>query len=186
MNSRKAVFLDLQGTLGGDGLGDILSFAFFPFAIPAIKLLNELGLLAIIITNQSHIAKGYFTYDDFEKRIDKLKQELAEHKARIDAIYCCPHGNNDKCSCRKPLPGMILQAQMDFNLGLPECYVIGDAGAWDMAMAKSVECKAILVKTGLGKSSLAEYRDTWSDIEPDYIAEDVLDAVKWIMNRKVS
>ena len=181
MNSRKAVFLDLQGTLGGEGLGDILSFSFYPFAFPAIKLLNEADLLVIVITNQSRISQGVFTYDDFERRIDTLKQELAAHGAMLDAVYCCPHTNEDNCSCRKPLPGMLLQAQKDFDLDLSECYLVGDVGAWDMVLARSAGCRAILVRTGLGEGSLGSYRDRWADIEPDFVAQDVLDAAKWIV-----
>jgi histidinol-phosphate phosphatase family protein len=175
MRSRKAVFLDLQGTLGGDGFGDILGFAFFPFAVPAIKLLNEADLLTIAITNQTHISQGHFTYDEFERRIDDLKQELAEHGAKLDGVYCCPH------SCRKPAPGMVLQAQRDFDLDLSGCYLVGDRGDADMVLARSVGCKAILVRTGLGEGSLGQYRDSWADIEPDFVAQDVLDAARWIV-----
>ncbi|MEK7400529.1 MAG: HAD family hydrolase [Candidatus Poribacteria bacterium] len=178
--SRKAVFLDLQGTLGGEGFGDILDFAFFPFTISAIKLLNETDFLSIIVTNQSHIAKGHFTINDFDKFIDKLKQELADHGAKIDGVYCCPHGNNDDCSCRKPSPGLIFKAQEDFNLDLSKCYVIGDAGYSDMLLAKNVGCPAILVLTGLGKGSLGEYRYLWADFDPDFVADDVFEAVMWI------
>ena len=182
MSTRKAVFLDLQGTLGGDGLGDILDFTFFPFSIPAIRLLNAANLPVIVVTNQSHISKGRFTYQDFEKRIDVLKQELAQHKARLDGVYCCPHRKQDNCSCKKPLPGMLLQAQKDFDLNLSNCYVVGDTGAWDMAMAWSVGCKAILVRTGSGESSLEQHRHLWIDAEPNYIAQDVLDAARWIID----
>jgi len=178
---KKAVFLDLEGTLGGDGFGDILSFSFYPSAIPAIKMLNEAELLAIVVTNQSHISRGDFTYQDFESRMDDLKRELAEHRAKLDAFYCCPHTHEDKCLCRKPLPGMIIQAQKDFDIELSESYMVGDTGAWDMVLARSVGCKAILVRTGLGEGSLGDYRHEWADIEPDFVAEDVLEAVRWIV-----
>jgi D-glycero-D-manno-heptose 1,7-bisphosphate phosphatase len=181
MGVRKAVFLDLQGTLGGDGLGDILGFAFFPFAASAVKLLNEADLLTIVVTNQTHISEGCFTYDEFGERIDDLKKELAEYGAKLDGVYCCPHRPSDKCSCRKPLPGMILQAQKDFNLDLPGCYLVGDSGSADMMLARSVGCKAVLVRTGLGEGSLGRYRGLWADIEPDFAAQDVLDAARWIV-----
>lgn len=178
---RKAVFLDLQGTLGGDGFGDVLDFAFFSFAISAIKLLNDADLLTIVITNQTHISRGYFTHDEFEDRIDCLKRELAEYGAKLDGVYCCPHVPDDKCSCRKPLPGMVFQARRDFNLDLSRCYFVGDRGDTDMILARSAGCKAIMVHTGLGEGSLGQYRDTWADIEPDCIAQDVLDAARWIL-----
>jgi len=182
MSNRKAVFLDLQGTLGGDGFGDILGFAFFPFSACAIKLLNDVGLLSIVITNQTHISRGDFTYGEFEARMYELQQELAQSGAKLDSFYCCPHVPKDKCLCRKPQPGMLLQAQKDFDLDLSQCYLIGDRGDADIALARIVGCKAILVRTGLGCSSLGQYRDTWADIEPDYIAQDVLDGTRWIID----
>ncbi len=181
MSSRRAVFLDLQGTLGGEGMGDILDFSFYPFSISAIKLLNEANLMVIVVTNQSHISKGYFTYDHFDRRVDELKQELAEHGAELDAVYCCPHTSEDNCTCRKPLPGMLLQAQRELGLDLTECYLVGDTGAWDMMLARSVGSKAILVRTGLGEGSLGEYRHLWAEIEPDFVAENLLEAAGWIV-----
>ena len=181
MYERAAVFLDLQGTLGGEGLGDIKDFTFFPSAIPAIKLLNDANLLAIVVTNQSHIAKGFFTFEYFSERMEVLKNELYEGGARLDAVYCCPHETQDNCSCEKPKPGMLLEAQKDFNLKLRSCYIVGDAG-WDMGLIKTTGCNGVLVRTGLGESSLGEYRHTWENIEPDYIADDILDAVRWIID----
>ncbi len=181
MSKQKAAFLDLQGTLGGKGLGDIIDFSFSPFSPLAIKLLNEANLLVIVLTNQSHIAKGYFTYEHFEKRIEELKEKLAEQKAKLDTVYCCPHASDSDCSCRKPSPGLVIQAQKDFDLDVSQSYLVGDTGAWDMLLARSVGCKAILVCTGLGEDSLGEYRHMWKGIKPDFIAKNVLDAARWIV-----
>lgn len=181
MNERSAVFLDLQGTLGGEGLSDITSFTFYPFSITAIKLLNEGGLLVIIITNQSRIAKGLYTIDYFQGRIEVLNEELVRNGAHLDAVYCCPHLDEDECSCKKPKTGMVMDAQQDFGLNLKTCYIVGDTGAWDIVLANRVGCKGILVRTGLGESSLGEYRHTWADSYADFIAEDVLHAVNWIL-----
>jgi D-glycero-D-manno-heptose 1,7-bisphosphate phosphatase len=177
----KAVFLDLQGTLGGDGLGDIMDFEFYQSSIEAIRLLNKHGILAIVVTNQSHIAKGILTMADFNNRVEVLKEELRKEKAHFDAIYCCPHGRYDNCQCKKPLTGMLLQAQTEFNINLEESYVVGDMGMSDMVMAKSVGAKAILVLTGVGEGSLTDFRHTWSDVEPDFVANDVLEAVRLII-----
>ena len=186
MNGDAAVFFDLQGTLGGEGLGDILDFSFFPTAIPAIKRVNDAGLLAILVTNQSHIFSGKFSLAQFQQRIEDLQQELALHNAHWDAVYCCPHGTSDNCDCRKPLPGMLYQAARDFHLDLSACYVVGDTGAWDMLLAQAAGCKGILVKTGLGEGSLRAFRHLWADMEADYIAEDVMDAVTWIIKNTAS
>jgi len=182
MTGRSAVFLDLQGTLGGEGFGDIRDFAFFPCAVTAIRLLNDAGLPAIVVTNQSRIARGLYTVEYFQDWMEALKQELAGGGAWFDAVYFCPHVDEDNCSCKKPKPGMLLEAQRDFNLDINSCYLVGDVGAWEMVLANQVGCKGVLVRTGMGESSLGEYRHTWADIEPHFIAEDVLDAVRWILD----
>lgn len=182
--SNKAVFLDLQGTLGGEGTGDITDFEFYIQSIEAIKLLNKNEILAIVVTNQSHIAKGIITMSDFNNKMDVLKTELRNKNAHFDAVYCCPHGREDNCECKKPKTGMLIQAQRDFNIKLTECYVIGDMGASDMIMANATGAKGILVRTGVGEGSLTDFRYTWAEVEPEYIADNVLDAVKWILKRE--
>jgi len=158
-----------------------VDFSFFPFAIDAIKLLNKHGILAILITNQSHISKGYFTYEDYERKIEELKVELSQSDAHWDGTYCCPHTRTDNCKCMKPLPGMVLQAVRDFDIDLSCSYVIGDMGMSDMVLAKSIGAKGILVRTGVGEGSLAEFRHTWEDTEPYMIADNVLEAVRHIV-----
>ena len=125
----RAVFLDLQGTLGGDGLGDVRDFTLYPSAIPAIRLINATGLLAIVVTNQSHIARGYFTLVEFDRRMGEIRRELAMGGAWLDGVYCCPHSAADACECRKPRPGLLHQAQVDHHLDLPGCYVVGETAA---------------------------------------------------------
>lgn len=180
--TNRAVFLDMQGTLGGDAFGDIRDFTFFPFAIAAIRLLNESGVLAIVITNQTRISRGLLTIEFFWDRIGSLRDELGASGAHLDAVYCCPHQDSDNCNCKKPKPGLVLQAQRDHHLDLESCYVVGDLGKGDMTLARSVGCKAVLVLTGAGETSLGEFRHTWADISPDFVAEDVLAAVKWILS----
>ena len=184
-NLSKAVFLDLQGTLGGDGLGDIMDFQFFPCSIEAIRLLNKHNILAIVVTNQSHISKGYLTISDFNNRVEDLKKELSKEEVHFDAVYCCPHGGEDICECRKPLAGMLLQAKEEFKINFEDSYVIGDMGMSDMIMAKTVGAKGILVRTGVGEGSLTAFRHTWANVEPDYVAENVLEAVKWIIEKEI-
>lgn len=181
---RKAVFLDLQGTLGGDGLGDIMNFQFFPCSIEAIRLLNKHNILAIVVTNQSRISRGYLTISDFNNRVEDLKRELSKEETHIDAVYCCPHGREDICACKKPLAGMLVQAKKELNINLEGSYVIGDMGMSDMVMAKTVGAKGILVLTGVGEDSLTTYKHTWSNIDTDFVAENVLEAVKWIIEKE--
>lgn len=180
----KAVFLDLQGTLGGDGLADIMDFRFFPCSIEAIRLLNKHNILAIVVTNQSHISRGYLTISDFNDRVEDLKRELSKEEAHLDAIYCCPHGGEDICACKKPLSGMLVQAKKELNISLEDSYVIGDMGMSDIVMAKAVGAKGILVLTGVGEGSLTTFKHTWADIDADFVAENVLEAVKWIIQKE--
>lgn len=181
-NIKPTVFIDMQGTLGGTGIDDIMNFNFYPFAIDAIKLLNENDILAIVITNQSNISRGYLSPKEYEDKIYALKTELTKQGGHVDAIYCCPHIKEDNCNCKKPLTGLVDEAVKDFNINLKNSFVIGDMGMTDIVLSKKIGAKGILVLTGVGKGSLTEYRHTWSDYEADYIAENVLEAVNWILN----
>ena len=176
-----AAFIDFQGTLGGNGMDDIKSLDFYPFAIEAIKKLNDNDILVIGITNQSRISKGKLTWKEYEEKLQQLKDELANNNAYFDAVFCCPHTDDDNCRCRKPMTGMIEAALKDFNIDIKNSYIIGDMGKSDMVLASKIGAKAILVLSGVGKGSLNEYRHTWEDVEADYVAENVLKAVDYIL-----
>lgn len=178
---KSAIFVDLQGTLGGQGTDDIMDFQFYSFAIQAIRMINQSDYLCIVITNQSHISKGHFTYVEYEKRVLEIKKELKMNKAYIDDIFCCPHTGKDKCNCRKPSEGMITKAVKKYKIDMDKSYIIGDMGCSDMLLAYNTGAKGILVLTGVGKGSLGEYRSTWDTYEPIKISENILEAVKWIL-----
>ncbi len=175
------VFLDFQGTLGGEGVDDIRNFQFYPWAIEAIKILNKNNIVTIGITNQSRISKGEFTMDEYQIKLQSLKDELFLHHAYLDAVFCCPHSTSDNCKCKKPLTGMIDMAKREIDINMEKAYVVGDMGMTDMVLANKINAKGILVLTGVGKGSLNEFRHTWRHVEPDYIAENVLEAVQWIV-----
>ncbi|MGI6610082.1 MAG: D-glycero-alpha-D-manno-heptose-1,7-bisphosphate 7-phosphatase [Limnochordia bacterium] len=181
---RRAAFLDLQGTLGGEGLDDVRHFSFYPCAADAVRLLNRSPFLAIVITNQSHISKGLLTYGEYEQRMRDIRSSLARRGAYFDAVYCCPHDKDDGCKCKKPLPGMIDQAAQEFSICVGQSYIIGDMGAADMLLAEACGAKGILVLTGVGQGSLGEFRHTWAGVEPAYVAPDVLGAVRWILRQE--
>lgn len=176
-----AAFIDFQGTLGGGGVDDIRSLTLFPFSANAIKKLNDYSVLAIGITNQSHIAAGEITWDEYNKKLQLLKDELSRSNAHFDAVYCCPHAASDHCHCRKPQTGMVEAACKDFEIDIPNSYVIGDMGMSDMLLAKNIGAKGILVLTGVGKGSLGEYRSTWQNTEPYFIADDIFAAADKIV-----
>lgn len=154
---RRAVFLDRDGTINleKEYLYRIDEFEFVPGAPEAIRLLNESGYLVVVVTNQSGIARGYYTEEDVEKLHRFISDELARNGARVDAWMYCPHHPSGKgsyslpCSCRKPLPGMLLEAARRFDINLEESVMIGDKRT-DMDAARAAGCRPILVRSGYG------------------------------------
>ncbi len=177
----KAVFLDRDGTIGGTG-GGIHPFEFrmYDFAPKAIKKLNDIGVKVFLFTNQSRVGRGYFTEEELWQGFENMKDELAKHSAHFDDIYYCPHHPEDDCECQKPKVGLLLKAKEKYGFDLSQCYVVGDTGSSDLEAASRVGAKKFLVRTGWGESSLTTHRDLWKDIEPDYIADNLEDAVQWI------
>ncbi len=178
----RAIFLDRDGTLGGaGGFCHPDEFEFYEFTFEAIKLVNQAGFKAVVITNQSRIAKGQITFPQLENSINRLNLNLERHGATLDAWFVCPHQRSDHCNCKKPQPGLFLRAAQKLEIDLQNSFMIGDHGENDMLVAASVSCKPILVLTGLGRGSTGEFRHTWDSIEPAFVAENVLEAVKWIL-----
>lgn len=170
----EAVFLDRDGTIGGDG-HFIHPDNFRPYEnfLIALKRLREREIKIFAFTNQHRISRGEATVEDFKKEFIGYG---------FTGAYICPHAMNSNCECQKPKPGMLLQAEKEYGLKLSNCIVIGDVGT-DMMAANSVGAIKILVKTGWGNASLNEYRHTWKDVEPDYIAQDIEDAINWLIEK---
>lgn len=173
-NDRRAVFFDLQGTLGGSAYGDITSFAFFDNAKEALRIIQDCGYLLFIITNQSRIAKGIISHDDFDHSADRLISELRESGISVEKVFCCPHRKEDGCSCRKPKPYFPKIAAEEYGLNLSECIFIGDIYHSDVEMARNVGSKAYLVMTGAGHASLEEMK--LSPYERVVLTENILSA----------
>ncbi|MBM6617795.1 D-glycero-alpha-D-manno-heptose-1,7-bisphosphate 7-phosphatase [Bacillus suaedaesalsae] len=179
----KAVFLDRDGTIGGTGGGvHPFEFLMYEFSARSIRQLNELGIKVFLFTNQTRVGRGYFTEEELLQGFEMMKDELAKHAAYLDDIFYCPHKPEDGCECQKPNIGLLLKAQEKYNLNLSKCYVVGDTGSSDMIAANLAGTKKVLVKTGWGEHSLTTHRDKWKDVEPDHIAVDLVEAVKWITN----
>jgi len=189
MNTAKpAVFLDRDGTLIEDVnyLSSSDQIKLFEHSAAAVKKLNDTNILAILVTNQSGVARGYFDENDVKLVNQALADMLKDKNAYLDGIYYCPHhtkGIIEKykkdCDCRKPKAGLIKQALSDFkDIDLKKSYVIGDK-ICDVELARNAGCKGILVKTGYGEKIAANSDQNY--IKPDYIAEDIIDAVNWIL-----
>lgn len=170
----EAVFLDRDGTIGGNGhFIHPDKFELFPETLTAINLLKMNNIKVFAFTNQYRISRGEATIEEFKKQFSDYG---------FDDAYICPHELDVNCDCRKPKAGMLLKASEEYQLKLDKCVVIGDVGDTDMLAAHKVGAKKIIVKTGWGESSLNKYREKWLETEPDYIASDILDAVKWILS----
>jgi D,D-heptose 1,7-bisphosphate phosphatase len=122
----KAVFLDRDGTIARDVhyCRRVEDFELLPTVPEAIKLLNTNGFKVVVVTNQSGIARGYFTEQTLEQIHQKMKDELANHNAWVDAIYYCPHHPDDGCDCRKPGTALFLKAARELDIDLARSYVV--------------------------------------------------------------
>jgi D-glycero-D-manno-heptose 1,7-bisphosphate phosphatase len=154
----------------------------FPWTGPAIRRINESGMKAVLITNQSGIERGYFPQSTLESVHEILKAELASHDAALDAIYYCPHHPDTGCECRKPKAGMLLRAQKELDIDLRSSFVIGDRYL-DIGAAYSAGTRSVLVLTGNGREEFEKYKDLPE--QPDFIAENLLDAVEAILGGDV-
>lgn len=156
---QKAVFLDRDGTINKyvGFLRNIDDFELLPGATDAVKLLNESGYLAIVVTNQPVIARGEVTVEQLQLIHNKMDTLLGTEGAYLDAIYYCPHHPHKgyegevpelkiECDCRKPKPGMLLKASEDFNISLEDSWMIGD-GENDVSAGKAAGCKTALIGT---------------------------------------
>jgi D-glycero-D-manno-heptose 1,7-bisphosphate phosphatase len=166
---RRAVFLDRDGTVNveKDYLYRIEDFEFVPGAEDAIRRLNESDYFVVVVTNQSGVARGYYTEEDVEILHKQIDGRLAASGARVDAWYYCPHHPAGKgsyslsCRCRKPLPGMLLEAAARYDINLADSIMIGDKRI-DIEAAIAAGCRPILVRSGYGA---AEQSQIPSDVE---------------------
>jgi len=185
---RAAVFLDRDGTLCEEVgyVNHIDRFQIFPWSPTAIRKLNGVGIPAVLITNQSGVAPGYFPEILVEEIHAKLQAELARFEARLDAIYYCPHHPRGKvaayrmvCQCRKPAPGMLHRAARDLSLDLGASFVVSDRYQ-DLNMGFQTGARGVLLLSGYGKGEYLYHKETWPR-QPDNVAVNLLEAVEWIL-----
>jgi D-glycero-D-manno-heptose 1,7-bisphosphate phosphatase len=154
---KHAVFLDRDGTINVEKeyLYRAEEFEFIPGAPEAIRLLNQAGLMVVVVTNQSGVARGFYTEDDVEALHRHISSELARFGAHVDAWLYCPHHPAGRgsyalpCDCRKPLPGMLKDAARRYDIDLQSSTMIGDKLA-DIEAGQAAGCRTILVRTGYG------------------------------------
>ena len=189
---RRAVFIDRDGTISEE-VGYInhpSRFRVFPYAAPAIKHLNDAGWLAIVVTNQAGVARGYFSEDMIQTVHAGMTKELEKGGARLDAVYYCAHHPSVgeppylfDCDCRKPKPGLISRAARDFNIDLAGSWMVGDRYS-DVELARNAGVKSMFVLSGYGRGEWEHQRPNWTE-QPDLVAEDLLEAVRVIAAKEV-
>lgn len=174
---RPAIFLDRDGTLNEhvEYIHERDKFQMIPGAIEALKRLKEHGFRLIVVTNQPGIGMGYFSKEDFFILNRELLKRCRAEGVTLDRVYFCPHTDNDRCGCRKPGTALIERAVSDLNIDLDRSFVIGDMTG-DLMLAKNAGCRSILVRTGMGGA------DQRYPVTPDYIADDILGAVDYILD----
>lgn len=177
---KPAIFLDRDGTINVDNgyTYRVEDLEFEQGAVEGLKVLANLPYLLIVTTGQSGIEKGYYSESDFHVFMKHLKDQLAAHSIKFDAIYFCPHESTSACKCRKPQVGMISQAVEDLaaegiTIDLENSFVIGDKTD-DGKLGNNIGCQSILVRQGK-KGLDGNHECSWS-----YQAEDLLDAALWI------
>ena len=177
-----AVFMDRDGTINEEVsfLSRMEQLKLYPQTAEAIRLINAAGMKAVVATNQSGIARGYFSEDFVRSVHERINELLALEGARIDGFYVCPHHPlhgqgvyKRDCDCRKPKPGLLLQAAREMNIDLARSYMVGDM-LRDVETGKRAGARGILVCTGYGVNIVR------TDM-PAFIAEDILEAVQWIL-----
>ncbi|HEY9790249.1 MAG TPA: HAD family hydrolase [Candidatus Obscuribacterales bacterium] len=186
---RPVVFLDRDGTLNEEigYIKEVEKLQLIKGAASAIRKLNEAGVAAILVTNQTGAARGYYGEDHIVQLNKRLQNLLAAENARLDAVYYCPHlaegtvqPYNRECNCRKPLPGMVESALAEnADLDRSRSYVVGDKST-DVELARNCGAKAVLVTTGYGQD-VVEGKYQWK-VKPDYTAPDIVAAVAWILD----
>ena len=152
----KAIFIDRDGTLikniPYNANPELITLEYY--AVEMLEILKEKNFLLIIISNQSGIAKGYFSEEDLYKMHKALRRKLLFYNVQLDAIYYCPHLPHARrkeyakeCDCRKPKPGLIYKAAKDFNINLSESWMIGDI-LNDIEAGNTAGCKTVLINNG--------------------------------------
>lgn len=185
-----AVFLDRDGNINRD-VGYPHSYEqieIYPYSFEAIRKINQAGLLAVIITNQSGVGRGLIKEPELWEIHDRMLEALRRQGAHIDGVYYCPHHMASDipvyardCTCRKPNPGMGLKAASELGIDTTRSYMVGDK-VEDIQFGINLGATPVLVLTGYGEKSLERLKSL--GIAPAYVAPHLLDAVNWILKHR--
>ena len=177
----KTVFLDRDGVINkypGDRLyvTSLRKFSFLPRAKKAIALLSKKGYKIFVASNQAGVGKGTYGQRTLDVITSKMLEDVEQAGGKITKVYYCTHRKEVGCSCRKPKPGLLKKAALEFKFSLKSAYFIGDTMR-DVFTAQAAGCKSILVLTG--KEKLAN-RKNW-EVSPDFVFKDLLEAAEFLI-----
>lgn len=170
----KLIILDRDGVINHDRDDYVKSAAeCVPIdgSIEAIVRLNKAGFTVTVATNQSGLAREKFDLDDLEAMHEKITGLVEEQGGELGGIFYCPHSPDDKCKCRKPMPGMLDAIEAEFNTSVESSYFIGDS-LCDLQAGLIKGCKPVLVKTGKGEKTLAQLADAQLQIGSPIVSAD--------------
>ncbi len=182
-----AVILDRDGTINEDRgyIGAPEDVVLIAGAAEAIKELNKRDIPVIVITNQSGLARGFYTEQDLGVVNKRLEALLEAEGARIDGLFYCPHHPDEHCECRKPETGLIDEAARGHDIDLSRSVMVGDKAS-DMELARRTGMMSVLVLTGYGPVALEEIKHGIGGgghglSNLDFVAEDLGEAVEWML-----
>jgi len=190
MTGQPAVFLDRDGTINEQMgyINHISRFVLLPGVGRAIRRLNEQNIPVVVVTNQSGLARGYFPASLLAEVHQQMEEQLAAEGAHIDGLYICPHHPEAKeekyrkaCDCRKPKIGLLKKAAADLQLDLKQSFMVGDRWS-DLKCGAAAGATSILVLTGYGRGD-QQYIGPQQEIQPAMVAEDLEQAVDWILQQ---
>ena len=179
-HTNKLIILDRDGVINQDSDDYIKTVdEWIPLegSIEAMAMLTKAGYQIAIATNQSGIARGYFTLDTLNKMHQKMNNLAKNAGAEINYISFCPHIPTDKCDCRKPLPGLIHQIEKALNVSAKDCYMVGDS-LRDLQAGQAAGLKPALVLTGKGQRTL----DKGVGLEGVAIYSNLIELTKELLN----
>ena len=185
----KTVFLDRDGVINRNRDNDYVTnwseFEFLPNSLAAIKLLTDAGYQLIIATNQACINKGILLPKTLDEIHCKMVSQIEDAGGHIHAIYYCPHRNDENCTCRKPKPGLLVQAASEHVINLSDTYLIGDSAS-DIEVGREFGAYSLLVLTGHsyeGHHQQIENLDAVNGMQLQQVFTDLYAAASWIVSR---
>lgn len=172
--------MDRDGTVAEEVgyVRDPSSFTVFPWTGSAVRRINESGMAAVVVTNQSAIGRGLIDRALVETVHELLVSNLRSAGAHLDGLFYCPHHPNDGCDCRKPNPGLLRRAGTELGLDLSGSFMIGDQYT-DIRAGRAVGARTVLVLTGHGDAQREAHSE--SGVQPDCVVATLEDAVRWVL-----